>query len=777
MRLIVTAIFTFGTLCAALGQPYKNAELTLKKRLEDLLSRMTLEDKVAQLRSTYSAYPKVNQTLLNDPNIMDSLFGKGIGMINPDFECTLEQNIEYRNRIQGFLQKETRLGIPAIFIDEAHHGLLANRSDVFPTGIGLACSWDTVLTTEIYAYVADQARSRGTTMVLAPVVDIARDPRWGRTGETFGEDPYLCGVMGSAVVRGFQGSNDGNILANHVASTLKHFTGYGQSEGGINQGPADFPERTLRTFHMEPFRLAISRVHPAAIMPAYIDIDGVPAHANSWLLTGILRKEWRFEGLIVSDWWAIDQLWQKHRVAINKNDAAYQAFTAGVTVDLPMGNNYGELVGLVKEGKISIQALDQAVRQVLTLKFNLGLFDKSNYINLDSVLIRVNRPEGRSLARKAAEESMVLLKNADHILPLQMEKCRKIAVVGPCAATNYLGDYSGTPVHNVSILEGLRERVGDNAEILYSKGVDLSLNGDTISMNNFQFIDSLVRPNHGNNLRKIDSAVAIARQADVVICAIGENEQFSREAQAPHHYGDVSTLELQSDQEDLVKALIATGTPVIVYLAHGRPLILNYIAEHANAIVDGWFTGEQSGIAFAHILFGDANPSGKLPISIPRTTGQIPIYYNHKPSAQFLPYLTDANTPIYPFGYGLSYTSFSYTVPRLSTAKVNSNGFVNVSVDITNTGTRKGDEIVQLYIRQKVGSVTRPLKELKDFSRATLAPGETKTVSFLLDASKLAAWNRNMEYVIEPGTYEIMLGNSSIDVKSVELTVDKDSVR
>lgn len=727
---------------------------------------MTVEEKVAQLRSSFAANPKINAAFFENKIKLDSLFGKGISMINPDFENSLEQSIKNRNNTQKYLREKTRLGIPAIFLDEAHHGLLAMQADVFPTSIGLACSWDTLLTEKIYTYVAAQARSRGTTMVLAPVIDVTRDPRWGRTGETFGEDPYLCGVMGSAVVRGFQGSSNGNILPNHVAATLKHFTGHGQSEGGNNQAPADFPERVLRTFHMEPFRLAINRVKPAAIMPAYVEIDGVPAHANQWLLKDVLRKEWNYKGVLVSDWWAIDQLFNKHKIVATRKDAALAAFNAGVTVDLPYGSNYENLLALVKEGRIKIKDLDEAVAYVLQLKFNLGLFDNKEEIKLSEAMSRIGQPEGRKLSLKAAEESMVLLKNANNILPLDKNKIKSIAVIGPMAATNYTGDYSGVSVHNVSVLEGLRRKAeGSTLKILYAKGVDLSLNGDTISLNNFQYSGRVAWPLHAANKRKIDSAVAVAEQADVSICAVGENEQMSREAGTPDHFGDAATLDLPSDQNELVKALIATGKPVIVYLTHGRPLSISYIAENANAIIDGWFTGQESGNAFANLLFGDVNPSGKLTISIPRSVGQIPIYYNHKPSAQYFEYVSESNTPLYPFGFGLSYTQFSYSKPKLVDNIL--------SVDVTNTGKMKGDEIVQFYVHQKVSSATRPVKELKDFSRISLSPGETRTVSFTIEKEKLSYWNRDKKYTVEPAVFELMVGGSSVSLQKIELEIQQ----
>lgn len=753
------------------SQPYKNKALSPEVRAKDMVSRMTLDEKIAQLRSTWSAFPKIDSSLLGNSHIMDSLFGKGIGMINPDFENTIEQTINFRNKIQAYLVNKTRLGIPAIFLDEAHHGLLADKSDVFPTGIGIACMWDTALTEEIYNYVARQCASRGTSMVLAPVIDIARDPRWGRTGETFGEDSYLSGVLGAAVVRGLQGSRDGAISRGHVAATLKHFAGHGQSEGGVNQGPADFSERTLRNFHLEPFRLAIDRAHPAAIMPAYVDIGGIPAHANHWLLKDILAGEWDYQGILVSDWWGIDQLWQKHHVAYDKADAAFQAITAGVTVDLPMGNNYEALSELVKNGRISVDLLNNAARKILELKFRLGLFDRPYHVTLDSVTRMIDRPKGRELALAAAEKSMVLLKNNNNLLPLGENKYKKIAIIGPCAAYNYTGDYSGRPTRNISILEAVRYKMDKKAEIVYSKGVELTLNGDSISLNNFQFIDSIVLPRHEDNLRKIDSAVEVAKSADIIICAVGENEQFSREAQAPHHFGDASSLDLQSDQDLLIKALSDTKKPLIIYLSHGRPLSANCAVKYADAIVDGWFTGEESGNAFARIIFGEVNPSGKLPISVPRSEGQIPIYYNHNPSAQFLPYVDQSNLPLFPFGYGLSYTSFVYSEPRLSAKAMIGGGAITVSVDVSNVGSRAGEEVVQLYVHQNISSATRPIKELKDFARVSLQPGETKSVTFILDPSKLAYWNRDMRYGVEKGDFVVLVGPDSQNLKSATFTV------
>jgi beta-glucosidase len=764
---------------------YKDAKQPIAKRVTDLLSRMTLEEKVAQLQTMHAGRPKLDDKLFNNIAKLDSLYKNGMGMINPAFDETVEVTIAARNRLQDYLLHKTRLGIPIIFIDEAHHGLVQREVDVFPHGIGLACSWDPALLEKIYTHAAKQARVRGTSLVLAPVVDVCRDPRWGRTGETLGEDPYLCGTLGSAIVRGFQGSNNGTIAVDHVAATLKHFSGHGQSEGGDNQGPANYSLRVIREAHMEPFRLCIKNANPAGIMASYNEIDGVPSHGNKWLLKDVLRKEWNYNGVVVSDWFGIDQLWNKHFVATDQKAAALKAFNAGVTSDLPYGVNYRHLGELVKENKISTKALDSAVARILELKFKLGLFDEQQPIDLEKAKQNAAGTEGRALALKIAEESMVLLKNANNLLPLKKDQYKKIAVIGPMAATNYLGDYSGLPSKNVSLLEGIKNKMQGSAEVLYAKGCRITTNGDTISQNNYQYIDTIIFPSAAENAQLIDEAVKTAQQADVVVLAIGENEQLSREAWGPNHFGDMPDLRLQSQQEDLVKAMVATGKPVIVYLTHGRPLAIPAVAQQVPAMVDGWFMGEEAGNAFANILFGDVNPSGKITITYPRSTGQVPVYYNHKPSAQYFDYVTETKSPLFPFGYGLSYTTFNYSKPSvlLATATPKKTGgtsveptekvYGTVEIDVTNTGNIKGDEIVQLYIHQKVSSVTRPVKELKDFARITLDPGQTKKVSFTIDASKLAFWNADMYYVVENGIFECMVGRSSADVQKVELKVGK----
>jgi beta-glucosidase len=750
---------------------YKNPKLPVAARVADLLARMTVEEKIAQVRSMHAGTPKLNDALFADPAKLDSLYKDGIGMLNPDFGPPMEETIAQRNKLQHYLRTQTRLGIPVIFLDEAHHGLMAPDADIFPHGIGFASSWNPALIEKAYAHIAGQARVRGTSMVLAPVVDVTRDPRWGRTGETFGEDPYLNGMIGSAVVRGFQGSRDGSIAPNHIAATLKHFTGHGQPEGGINQGPADHSLRMLREVHMEPFRLCIENANPAAIMASYAEIDGIPSHANRWLLTEVLRNEWKYKGVVVSDWFGIDQLWKKHMVEATEEAAALRAFNAGVTIDLPFGVNYRRLLQLVNDKKIGMEALDAQVVRILTLKFKLGLFEEP-VIGLERAKASIGRPEGRAIALEAASQSMILLKNQGNLLPIRKDRYKKIAVIGPMAAVNHLGDYSGIPAKNVSLLEGVRNKVGSSAEVLHAPGVILAKNMDAVSFVNFQKIDTVQFPTPEENQKLIAEAVRVAGQAEFVVLVVGETELISREAWPPKHYGDANTLDLLSDQEALVKAVVATGKPVLVYLVHGRPLSIHWIADNVPAIIDGWFMGQEAGNAFADILFGETNPSGKLTISVPRTVGQIPIFYNHKPSAQFFEYVTGKDVPLFPFGFGLSYTTFEYSAPRLSSATMPKNGSVTVEVDVTNTGRMAGDEIVQLYIRQKVSSATRPVKELKDFSRFRLNPGEKKTVQFTINASKLAYWTAGMKYEVEACHFDIMVGRSSVDVKAVDLTVN-----
>ena len=602
-------------------------------------------------------------------------------------------------------------------------------------------------------------RSRGTHHALTPVIDVCRDPRWGRVEETYGEDPYLNGRLSCAAVRGLQGTDSGKIAEGHVAATLKHLAGHGESEGGQNQGPANHSMRVLRDYHLPPFKMCIDFAKPASVMPSYNEVDGVPSHANKWLIKDLLRNEWHYDGMIVSDYYGVDQLFNKHFVVSDPKEAAMTGFNSGVQYEFPQGNLYKFLPELLKENKVRLSDINRAVKQVLTMKFELGLFENP-YVD-ESLAESVSRAdEHEQIALKAAHESIVLLKN-NNLLPLSPGKHWRIAVIGPCANDLWFGGYSGEPHRKTSLLQGIKDKIGSSAEVLFAQGCRLTTNTSS-SYFNWKY-DEIVFASRDENLRLISEAVSVARQAEIIILAIGENEHLCREAWAKNHIGDNMTLDLFGEQNELADQIIKLGKPVIVYLMNGRPLSINMLAEKADAIIEGWYMGQETGKAAADIIFGDVNPSGKLTITFPKSAGQLPMYYNHKPSAQFADYLSQDINPLYHFGFGLSYTEFRYGSPRLASSSIGSNESTTVTVEVTNTGKVAGEEIVQMYIRDKVSSVTRPVKELRGFRRIALNAGETKMVTFGIDPEKLAFHNIEMNYVVEPGIFEIMTGSSSTD--------------
>jgi len=749
--------------------PYKDSKLSPENRAKDLLLRMNNEDKVFQLMAVSDGTPdQFNDAFLSDTTKMRKVFGKGVNSIQPFF-ADIKETINSRNKIQKYLLEKSKWGIPALFVDEGQHGLMKPEATSFPMAIGLACSWDPKLFNQVYSLTALEMRSRGTHLALSPVIDVCRDPRWGRVEETYGEDPYLNGILGTEAVKGFQGTSNGIIAQGHVAATLKHLCGHGQPEGGLNQAPANYSERVLREFHLPPFKMVIENANPIAVMPSYNEIDGKPSHNNNWLLQTILRGEWSYKGMVVSDYDGISQLFEKHNVAKDRKEAAMKAFNSGVQYEFPKGNYYNYLLELVKEGKVKQADIDAAVYQILLLKFQLGLFENP-YVDLNNAINISKEPKSRELALKAAHESIVLLKNEKNLLPLQKDKYKKIAVIGPCSNNVFTGGYSGEPYQKVTILEGIKNKVGKSVEILFAQGCKIVNNID-ISYKNWQ-TDKIEFTSHDENLKLIEEAVEIAKQAEIIVLAIGETDHLCREAWTKSHLGDNMTLSLIGDQEELVKAMVATGKPIIVYLMNGRPLSINYIVKNIPAIFEGWYMGQETGTAFADILFGDINPSGKLTITIPKSVGQIPVFYNHKPSAQFQSYISQDALPLYPFGYGLSYTSFVYNNFILSSDTIKVGESVEVSVDVTNFGKMKGDEIVQLYISDKVSSVTRPVMELKGFERITLEPNQTKTVKFTINKSKLAFWDYDMNYTIEPGEFYIIIGKSSTDFIRKMLVVE-----
>jgi len=756
---------------------YKNPALPPARRVKDLLSRMTLEEKAAQMMCVWQ---KKSETLVNGDGNFDlkkakAAFkkGHGLGQVGRPSDAGKGKNAremaELTNAIQKFFLQNSRLGIPVMFHEECLHGHAGIGSTSFPQPIGLGATFNPGLIESLYAMTAEEARVRGTHQALTPVVDVARDPRWGRVEETFGEDPYLVTQLGIASVRGFQG--DASFRdKKRIIATLKHFAAHGQPESGINCAPANVSTRLLRETFLYPFKEAIQKSGAISVMASYNEIDGVPSHASEWLLRDVLRKEWGFKGFVVSDYYAIWELGYRpdthgHCVAKDKKESCALAVRAGVNIEFPEPDCYLHLVELVHKGALKESQLDELVAPMLFWKFKMGLFDDP-YVNPDEAARLVGSEKNRKLALQAARETITLLKNANNLAPLNPSKIKSIAVIGPNADRELLGGYSGRPKFYTSLLEGIRSKVGDRVQVPYCEGCKITVGGS--------WNQDLVTPSHPEEDRKqIQEAVKVAQQADVVVLAIGGNEQTSREAWSLKHMGDRTRLDLIGRQQELVTAMLATGKPVIVFLFNGSPLSIQYLNENVPVIFECWYLGQECGHAVADVLFGDFNPGGKLPITIPRSAGHLPAFYNYKPSAR-RGYLFDDVSPLYPFGFGLSYTTFAFKNPRLAKNKIRRNESTRLLVDVKNTGKRAGAEVVQMYVRDCVSSVTRPVKELKGFQKISLRPGEAQTVALDITPESLAFYDIHMKYVVEPGEFEIMAGNSSrdADLQKVILTVE-----
>ena len=749
---------------------YKNKNLSIKKRVKDLLARMTLEEKISQMLCIWG----LKKTILFDENgelnlsNIDTHLKDGIGQIgrlsDTNGGLTAVEMAELANTLQKFFVEETRLGIPIIFHEECLHGLAGKEATSYPQPIGMASTFNPELIEKIYTAIAEDARSRGAQQALSPVVDVARDPRWGRVEETFGEDPYLVSQMGIAAVKGLQG--DGTFKdKKRVIATLKHFAAHGQPESGSNCGPANFSERVLRDTFLKPFKNVIEKAGAISIMPSYNEIDGVPSHANKWLLKDVLQDEWGFKGFLVSDYYAILQLFNNegtvgHFLAKDKKEAALLAVNAGVNLEFPDIDCYPYLTELVNEGKVEESVIDELVYPLLEYKFRLGLFDDP-YVKVEYLDIETKLENDRPLALQAARETITLLKNDNNLLPIKLEKKSTIAVIGPNADRVLLGGYSGVPKYYTTVLQGIKERAGNDINVIFSEGCKITVGG---SWNE----DEITLPDPEENKKLIKEAVETAKSADMILLCIGDNEQTSREAWNQNHMGDRPNIDLFGMQNELVKAVQETGKPIAVILINGRPTSINYINENIAAILECWYLGQETGYAIADVLFGDFNPCGKLPMSIPRSAGHIPCHYNHKPSSR-RGYLFDDITPLFPFGYGLSYTTFSFDNLRLEKKIIGLDESTILHVDVTNTGNRTGEEVVQMYIRDLVSSVTRPVKELKGFKKISLKPNETKTVSLTILPEHLAFTNIDKEFVVEPGDFEIMVGNSSRDEDLIKI--------
>ena len=746
---------------------YLNPNISVENRVKDLMSRMTLKEKVYQMNQFVGLdhMRKAEENLTEDELHSNDAQGFYKGLFSDDVaEMARRGEIgsflhvltaEESNLLQE-LAAESRLKIPLLIgIDAIHGNALVSGSTVYPSPITLASTWEDSYLEIIGMQTAKEMRATGSQWAFTPNIDVLRDPRWGRVGETFGEDPYLIGKLGAAMIRGFQ-QND-FTGTEKVIACAKHMIAGGEPINGLNAAPMDVSMRTLKEVHLKPYKQAID-AGVYSIMAAHNELNGIPCHMNSWLMTDLFRKQWSFNGFYVSDWMDIERIETLHQVAGSLKEASYLSVNAGMDMHMH-GVKFPEaIVALVEEGSLPLSRVNEACEKILTAKFKLGLFENRT-VDLNAIKNRIFTTEHQQVALETAQKGIVLLKNKG-LLPLEKTNSRKrILVTGPNANNQtILGDWHAPqPDENVTtIFEGLK-KVGDQ-------------NGYEV-----EFFDS------GENIRKIkDTAIATAAQkaatVDYAIVVVGDNSMRYRwkDKTAGENMGRAA-LDLPGKQLALVKAIEATGTPVIIVLVNGRPISEPWLQDQIPAIIEAWEPGSLGGQAVAEIIFGDVNPSGKLTLTVARDVGQLRMIYNHKPSAYFHKYALTKTTPLYPFGYGLSYTDFEYSKPNLSTPILNSNETVSVSVSVTNTGRYDGDEVVQMYIRDQISSATRPVKELKGYQRIFLKRGETKQVSFEINKETLAFYDIDMNYCVEPGDFSIMVGSSSDSkhLKSTTLKVNK----
>ena len=847
--------------------PYQNPELSVEKRVDDLLSRMSLEEKVRQM-DMYRGGEFKDKEAFSSKKTKETIGKTGVGAIHDIYP----QSAKMINDLQTYVIKNNRWGIPALIMCEMLHGYLGEGATAFPMSIGLGSTWDTDLMKRVGEVIGTEGRAHGVHYGLGPVLGIGREPRWGRVAETFSEDTYLAGEIGTAMVLGIQGDTLSSDRA--MIAEPKHFAVHSEPQAGGNSSPILVGERTAREDYLPVFEKVFKKGGALGTMVAYTELDGIPCAANKWLLTDVLRKEWGFKGIAISDLGAIKYVQTTHYVADSPKETIRQAITAGMDMqfyDFSYDFWQNTIIELVKENKIPMSDIDRSAGRILRLKFLLGLFEDP-YTQQKLIDERFHSLENQKIALEAGRKSIILLKNKNEVLPFKKD-IKTIAVIGPNADASRLGGYSVRKKKGMTVLEGIKKTAGSDVKILYEKGVNLIDKGEAISsefllmpdgktpglkgeyFNNTKlegkpdvvrndktvefdwpwfpvdgigedyfsvrwtgflvpkkafegwiglstddgirlwiddqlFIDNWnkgtiivkkpIRLDAGKKYKirletfegqwgarahlrwdyhkvNMQPAVEIAKKADVAVVVLGESRELVEENR------DVASLDLKGNQEALIRAIQETGTPVVCVLLNGRPLSVNWIDEHVPAILEAWFPGEAGGKAVADVLYGDYNPAGRLPITVPRSVGQLPIYYNQKPSAIHR-YVSEKETPLYPFGFGLSYTKFSYSNLRLDQKRIQKDGKIRVSVDVKNTGDRDGEEVVQLYINDVYSSVTTPRKTLKGFKRVKIKKGETKTVSFMLTPEELAIWNREMKRVVEPGEFEVMVGGNSVDL-------------
>ncbi|MFQ5698544.1 MAG: glycoside hydrolase family 3 N-terminal domain-containing protein [Myxococcota bacterium] len=770
--------------------PYRDPSLDVASRVADLLGRMTLDEKLAQLGGVWSTQLVEGEAFSEER--ARSLLRHGTGHVTRIGAATglrPAESAAFANRIQRFLRDETRLGIPAIVHEEAVAGLCARDATQFPQAIGLAATWDPDRLERVAQVIRSQMLAVGARQALSPVLDVARDPRWGRTEETYGEDPYLASRMGVAYVRGLQGPD----LARGVAATGKHFLGYGFSEGGLNHAPVHLGPRELREVFARPFEAAIREADLASVMNAYNEVDGLPCGGSREILDDLLRGELGFGGVVVADYFTLRLLESFHHVAADRGEAAALALEAGIDVELPQLDCYGApLREQLEAGRLPMALVDRALARVLELKLRLGLFESCEVDEVRASTLFDTR-EQRLLAREVAARSFVLLRNVGALLPLD-PSLATLAVLGPCADDPRLlqGDYS-YPAHAEIVYRGLS--VGGDADGGADRGIAPA--PDQSAFRPGPYFVPMVTPLEGIRAAvsptttilsargasisdpetgEIAEAVAAAREAAVAIVFVGGRSGLLPDCTSGE-FRDRASLGLPGAQQALVQAVVETGTPTVVVLIHGRPLALPWIASHVPAVLEAWLPGEEAGHALADVLFGRVSPSGRLPVSLPRDVGQVPVYYDHKSGggrSQMLGDYVDLSTrPLFAFGHGLGYTRFEYGALELSEDQPRADQPVRIALDVSNVSERAGEEVVQLYLRDVVASITRPVQQLAGFARVPLAPGQTRRVSFELDLSALAFPDRSLRWCIEPGEVEVQVGSSSTDIRqraSFEIT-------
>ena len=741
--------------------PYQNPAVPVDRRVSDLLRRMTLKEKINQLgmKGMEGLHVKNGQVPETD---LKNLFGNdSTGMIYADFYSDAATNIIKFRAANDYLLHHSRLGIPALHSSEAIHGVLMAGGTTYPQAMAMGATWNPELEKQVSSQIALEASACGVNIVLSPVLDLARDPRYGRVEECFSECPTLTSSMGVAYITGAQGDDyRPGLGTDKVLCQIKHFAGYSVPYNGINIGPSSIGARDMRSLHLKSFEAAIRKAHAASVMPSYNEVDGIPSHANTWLLTQVLRKEWGFEGFVGSDWGGVDFNAELHDVSTPRYRGK-MAIEAGVDVEEPGLSGFANFEELIAKKELQLNFIDQAVKRVLLEKFRAGIFDAKRSFDTAN-LKKVHTSEHIALSRLAAEESAILLKNDKGILPLRKDSLRSIAVIGPNADQVEFGDYSWTKNNRdgVTVLHGLKDSLGTEVKINFAKGCDL------VGLSKEGFAQAT------EAAAQSDIAVVVIGDTSMTLSGVGWGDPTVPAMGTVGEGFDVSNPVPPGVQEDLVKAVIATGKPTIVVMLQGRTFCIPWIKEHANAIVSCYYSGEEEGHAIADILLGKVNPSGRLPVSVAQSAGHIPTVYDYKPSGRGYyhqpgtpahpgrDYVFSSPAPLWPFGFGLSYTQFEYSTIK---ATASSSG-MHCSFTVKNIGAREGKEVAQLYFRERVTSVTTPEKRLIRFKKVDLNPGEAKELSFDIPKSELTIWNANLKEVFEAGTFDLMVGKNADNI-------------